>query len=187
MFDFSFVYETIYFSWSWEDVETKNSNWAKHRKVWCAEHISSSGLWCRFMSKLFSLHSLAKAQQFCCVQTIICKDLCFCLPQMMYLYKKAEGNWPSHWEMLVLVPNPMWASEHQYSKEVQEKDRTHLWSAFPHGFPPFPKSRAEITRMQMCSVGKGVEWNPPPLGRYCLTLARFIHLRSSSVLEILVF
>lgn len=64
---FGLVNETIYFSWSWEDEETKSSNWAKHRKVWCAEHVSSSGLWHRLMSKLFSLHSLAKAQQLCYV------------------------------------------------------------------------------------------------------------------------
>lgn len=125
--DFGLVYETIYFSWSWEDTETKSSSWAKHRKVWCAEHISSSGLWHRLVSKLFSPHSLAKTQQLCYVQTIICKDLCLCFPKMMYLYKKAEGNLPSHWEMLVLIPDPMWASEHQHSKVVQEEDRSHLW------------------------------------------------------------
>lgn len=97
----------------------------------------------------FSLHSLAKAQQFCYVQTIICKDSCFCFPQMMYLYKKAERNWPSHWEMLVLIPNPMWASGRQYSKEVQEEERSHLWSAFlMASLSSFPlKSRGEITRM----------------------------------------
>lgn len=151
------------FLWSWEDVETKNSNWAKLRKVWCAEHFSSGGLWCRLLSKLFSLHSLAKAQQFCCVQTVICKDLCFCLPQMMHLYEKAEGNWPIHWEMLVLVPNPMCSSEHQYSKEVQEEDRTHLWSAFLPSLSEGLPSLSEVKRRDhqnanvLCWEGSGMK------------------------------
>lgn len=116
--------------------------------------------------------------------------LCLCFPKMMNLYKKTEGNWPSHWEVLVLLPNPVWASEHQYSEEVKEEHRSNLWSAFLHGFPPFLKSRGEITRLQMCSVEKGVECIPSPLvyvWSSCQPLARFIHLRPSSVLEILVF
>lgn len=84
-----------WFSWLWEDIETKSSNRARHRKVLCAEHISSSGLQIRLMANLFSLLSLAKALQPCYIWTMICKDFCLCFPKRTFLLKKGEGNCPA--------------------------------------------------------------------------------------------
>lgn len=108
------------------------------------------------MSKLFSLHSLTKAQQFCYVQTIICKNLCsFFSPNDVPLQESRREmtqplgdacfNTKSHVNI--------WTS---VFKRGTSGTQISLMVSLSHGFPPFLKWRDHQNANVLCWEGSGM-------------------------------